>query len=166
MEPELSGGTGGAHAVFVDDRGWRVRWLKWAGRAVAASAGVWLGLLVASLVGASWVPHLSLPAVGPSLGARTPTGGAGVKLPPSAPVIPAPNLTAVVPAPTRAGVSVTTTAPSTGTVVAPAAPAATTPVSTAPGSSGSTPAASRKGAATTTPPGHSGTAPGRTKHHG
>ena len=76
--------------VFVDEQGRRARWAGWAGRAFAGAAMLYLIMMVASMVGAPWVPRLSITGLGPALppGRQLATLG----LPPSATRIPAPVL--------------------------------------------------------------------------
>ena len=51
-------------AVFVDASGGRSRWLLAGGRMFAAACAAYLAATTLSVLGAPWVPHLSLPALG------------------------------------------------------------------------------------------------------
>jgi hypothetical protein len=128
----------------------------------------YLGLFGASLVGASWVPHVGLPSLGPSLAAGSPTKR--LALPANAAVIPTPDLHAVVKAGSAAVLTPTKLTP----VSTPGSPRRLTPGSTVPPAvttSTTVPATTttvlrRASSVTTAPPGNSGhtsttTTPGR-----
>lgn len=139
--------------VFVDESGRRARWVVLFGRLVGGVCLIYVALVIASLLGAPWVPHEALPTVGPSLRANSP-----VTLPRTAGRQPAPSLVAPHTTTTQQATirrPTTTIAPqgtSTTTVTAPGHSSRTTTTIVSPATT------------TTTPPGHSGTAPGRTTH--
>ena len=145
--------------VFVDGSGSRSRRVALAGRVLATGTLAYLVLVVASLVGAPWVPRLALPTVGPT--PRTVHAAPAVTLPATAQRQATPRLTKVS-APQAPNGAATTVAPAVGST------ARTTPVGAVPattalapgqvrGSPSTTVAATT--ATTTTAPGHSGTAP-------
>ena len=149
--------TGGT-PVFVDPHGRRARWTSVAGRVAGGATVLYLVLVVASLVGAPWVPRVGLPSVGPA--PRTVHTTSAVTLPASAPRQAPPILghpaTGSTPttAVTGARSSVVSTSPVTSahTAVTTAAPGQTrTSTTTTP----------LRSVPTTTPPGRSGTAPGK-----
>ena len=77
-------------AVFVDELGRRARWAGWAGRAITGLSVLYLATMVATMVGAPWVPQLSITGLGPVLAPpRQPTT---LALPPTATRIPGPVL--------------------------------------------------------------------------
>ena len=141
----------GGRSVFVDERGVRARRIAWAGRVCAAGFALYLAAVVASLVGASWVPKVGLPGVNSALPVHTSTR---VTLPESALRLPSPvpaatpavqtksSATTVRTNTTRPGVT-TTTAPTTTTTTKPGN-RSTTSTSVAPGNSGTAPGHSRK----------------------
>lgn len=149
-------------AVFVDGTGNRPRRVALVGRVLAAGTLMYLVLVVASLVGAPWVPRLALPTVGPA--PRTVHATPAVTLPPSAHRQATPSLTPVTVPHPPSGVP-STVAPAAGSTARATTGGAVVPATTTPppapvrGSSGTTvPGASP----TSTPPGHSGTAPRKT----
>jgi hypothetical protein len=164
--------------VFSDLGGWRARWLGIGGRVVGVAVVLYLGLFGASLVGASWVPHVGLPSLGRSLAAGSPTKR--LALPANAGVLPTPDLHAVV----KAGGAATVVAPGEltpgsapgssrrltpgSTSVPPAVTTSTTiPATTTTvvrhGSSVTTAPPGNSAHATTTTPGRSGTTPGHAR---
>lgn len=151
--------TGGT-PVFVDPHGRRARWTSVAGRLAGGATVLYLVLVVASLVGAPWVPRVGLPSVGPA--PRTVHATSAVTLPASAPRQAPPILghpakgttptTAVTGAGARSSVVTSSPVTSARTAVTTAAPGQTrTSTTTTP----------LRSVATTTPPGRSGTAPGK-----
>jgi hypothetical protein len=56
---------GAGQAVFVSDTSPRARAMRWAGRVAALLAIAYVVITAGGLVGASWVPKVSLPGVGP-----------------------------------------------------------------------------------------------------
>jgi hypothetical protein len=56
---------GAGQAVFVSDTPHRARAVRWAGRVAALVATAYVVITAGGLVGASWVPKVSLPGVGP-----------------------------------------------------------------------------------------------------
>lgn len=147
--------------VFVDPHGRRARWTGVAGRLAGGATVLYLILVVASLVGAPWVPRVGLPSVGPA--PRTVHTTSAVTLPASAQRQAAPNLARTTTTTTSVRPPATTAAgggaPGTNVTTSPATAAHSAPTTTAPvRTTTTTPSHS---AATTAPPGRSGTAPGK-----
>lgn len=61
----LADPTGAGQAVFVSDAPVRARAVRWLGRVAALVAVAYVVMTAGGLVGASWVPRVSLPGVGP-----------------------------------------------------------------------------------------------------
>ena len=154
--------SSGGKPVFVDPHGRRARWTGVVGRLAAGATVLYLILVVASLVGAPWVPRVGLPSVGPA--PRTVHTTPAVTLPKSAQRQSPPNLTRTTLAPAS---PVTTPAGSSGggTAVtgppATAARTATTSVPTSQPRNAPTTTTPSRSTGTTAPPGRSGTAPGK-----
>jgi hypothetical protein len=145
-------GMEGGRSVFVDERGVRARRVAWAGRVCAAGFALYLVAVVASLVGAPWVPKAGLPGVNSALPVHT---SPRVTLPESALRLPSPIPAATPAAPTKSAtttVRTNTTRPPAG-VTTTSAPTTTT--TTRPGN--------RPTTSTTVAPGNSGTAPGHSR---
>jgi hypothetical protein len=151
--------------VFVADRPRRATYTRWAGRAVAALAGAYVLITIASLVGAPWVPHVRLPGVGavtlnqvpekaaPLEGRTTPLSTPDVSLQRVAPVV------SEGPSATAAATPAVQPAPTPGRSGDAPGQSGSAPgqSGSAPGQSGSAPGNSESA------PGHTGAAPGRSK---
>lgn len=151
--------SAGGTPVFVDPHGRRARWATGAGRLAAGATVLYLGLVVASLVGAPWVPRVGLPNVGPA--PRTVHNTSAVTLPASAPrqAIPLLGPPAKAATPTTA---LTGAGARSSVVTSPPATAARPVGTTAPGQvRTSTTTTPLRSSVTTSPPGRSGTAPGK-----
>ena len=156
--------SGSGQAVFVAEAPRRARYLRWTARIGALAASAYVVITAASLVGAPWVPHLSLPGVGTVTLEQHPT--ATPQLGPGAQALPTPTLTPKVP---HGGTTSTSTPHASGTAptptIAPGASgrAVTSTTATArPGNGNTTTTSPSSATPTSAPPGHSGTAPGHT----
>ena len=145
--------------VFVDDRGVRARRLRYVGRGLAMLAVAYLAMLVAGLAGASWVPPVALPGIGPVVPGPAPAtaphlGARSVPLPRT--VVTSPARAARTTATTTRATSQAGTTATTGPSSAPGqtqttngrGPKTTTPTTTA--TTVATSSASQSGTTTTT----------------
>lgn len=162
VPPDPSTQAGAGQAVFVSDASRRTRAVRWTARIAALLAVAYVVMTVGGMVGASWVPRVSLPGVGPVTLEEHP--GATPGLGTTAQTLVTPDLT-------RSG----HTASTTSTVVSQRSgnsDATTTTLRHGKSTTGSTnPGGNTPGAGKTTTtraptkpssPGHSGSAPGHT----
>lgn len=155
-------------AVFVSDAPRRARVVRWVARIGALLAVAYVVLTAGAMVGASWVPHVSLPGVGPVTLEQHP--GATPGLGPTAEQLPTPNLSHETQGTVRTGTTVASvpspragqTGATTPTTTNGSGASSVSTTSPANGSGQARTTTTRPSTKDTTPPGRSGSAPGHT----